>query len=54
MSDNPLKVLRRVYLPCVLVLGLGVIVLLCTLLGGDQIAVSLTEMLIRMIVAVGL
>jgi branched-chain amino acid transport system permease protein len=38
----------------VLVLGLGVIVLLCTLLGGDQIAISLTEMLIRMIVVVGL
>jgi branched-chain amino acid transport system permease protein len=52
--DNPSNVLGRLYLPCVLVAGLGVIVLLCTLLGGDQIAVSLTEMLIRLIVVVGL
>jgi len=44
----------RLYLPFVLIVAVGVIVLLCAWLGSDEIGVSLTEMLIRMTVVVGL
>jgi branched-chain amino acid transport system permease protein len=46
--------IRRFWTPFVLASGLALFVLLCSLLGNEQLQVALTEMLIRLTIVVGI
>jgi branched-chain amino acid transport system permease protein len=57
MTDIGLAIARRVRdlnVPLSLIIGIGLVVLVCRLFGGAQTEVTITEMLIRMIVVVGI